>query len=37
MKFQLSKRSQRHLEGVNPKLVEVVCRALKITKVDTLR
>lgn len=34
MKFQLSKRSQQRLEGVNPDLVLVICRALEITKVD---
>ena len=32
--FKLSKRSKRHLKDVNPVLVEVVMRALEITKVD---
>lgn len=32
--FKLSKRSKRHLEDVNPILVEVVLRALEISKVD---
>ena len=31
--FQLSERSQRHLDGVNPKLVEVVKLAIQLTKV----
>lgn len=32
--FKLSERSKRHLDGVNPLLVSVVCRALEITKID---
>lgn len=32
--YQLSNRSKRHLDGVNPLLVRVVQRALEITKVD---
>ena len=34
MAFHLSKKSYRKLEGVNPKLVETVERAIKISKVD---
>ena len=34
MTFQLSKRSHDHLVGVNPKLVEVVDRAIELTTVD---
>lgn len=34
MTFKLSQRSRDHLVGVNPKLVEVVNRAIKITVVD---
>lgn len=32
--FKLSKRSQRHLTDVNPALVQVVSRALELSKVD---
>jgi len=34
MAFKLSKRSLKNLEGVNPALVEVVHRAIIVTKVD---
>lgn len=34
MTFKLSSTSRKRLDGVNPVLVEVVCRALEITKVD---
>ena len=34
MSFHLSKKSYRKLEGVNPKLVETVEEAIKLTKVD---
>ena len=34
MSFQLSKRSHDRLFGVNPKLVEVVSRAIQVTTVD---
>ena len=34
MAFHLSKKSYRKLEGVNPKLVETVEEAIKLTKVD---
>ena len=34
MTFQLSKRSHDRLVGVNPKLVEVVSRAIQVTTVD---
>lgn len=34
MAFKLSKRSLTNLNGVNPKLVEVVQHAIKVTKVD---
>ena len=34
MAFHLSKKSYRKLEGVNPKLVETVEKAIKLTKVD---
>ena len=34
MAFHLSKKSYRKLEGVNPKLVETVENAIKLTKVD---
>lgn len=34
MAYRLSKRSLKNLEGVNPKLVEVVHIAIKHTKVD---
>ena len=34
MTFQLSKRSHDRLFGVNPKLVEVVSRAIQVTTVD---
>ena len=34
MAFHLSKKSYRKLEGVNPKLVDTLERAIKISKVD---
>ena len=34
MAYKLSKRSLTNLNGVNPKLVEVVQHAIKVTKVD---
>jgi len=34
MSFQLSQRSLDRLKGVDPKLVEVVKRAIEITEVD---
>lgn len=34
MPFKLSKKSLKKLEGVDPKLVEVVKRAIEISKVD---
>lgn len=34
MSFKLGKRSQQRLEGVNPKLVAVVRRAIELTKQD---
>lgn len=34
MPFQLSQRSLAKLEGVNPKLIEVVKRAIEITTID---
>ena len=34
MAFHLSKKSYRKLEGVNPKLVETVEKAIKLSKVD---
>ena len=34
MAFHLSKKSYRKLEGVNPKLVETVENAIKLSKVD---
>ena len=34
MPYKLSKRSLTNLNGVNPKLVEVVQHAIKVTKVD---
>jgi peptidoglycan L-alanyl-D-glutamate endopeptidase CwlK len=32
--YQLSKRSSKHLSGVNPKLIDIIKLALQITKVD---
>ena len=34
MTFKLSNRSKGRLEGVNPKLVQVVNKAIELTKVD---
>lgn len=34
MAYKLSKRSLKNLEGVNPKLIEVVQYAISVTKVD---
>lgn len=34
MSYKLSSRSQKHLSGVNPKLVSIVERALQLTNVD---
>ena len=34
MSFNLSNRSRNKLDGVNPQLVAVVERAIKLTKVD---
>ncbi len=34
MSFKLSNRSKGRLEGVNPKLVQVVNKAIELTKVD---
>lgn len=32
--FKLSARSKRHLEGVDPRLTKIICRALELTNVD---
>ena len=34
MAFKLSSRSESRLEGVDPKLIEVVKKAIKLTRVD---
>ena len=34
MAFKLSSRSEGRLEGINPKLIEVVKTAITLTKVD---
>lgn len=34
MAYKLSKRSLKHLEGVDPRLIEVVTHAISVTKVD---